>query len=128
VGDEIFRTPPDRPWGPPSFLYNGYQVSLAEVKPPGGGVDHPTPSSADVKETVELYLYLYISLYFLILAKHSQFIPLQNVVYFITLLFLFHKIFIFYINDVLLFNVNFQGQRVKGNLCSHVCKHTTSED
>ena len=24
--DEIFRTRPDRPWGPPSLLYNGYQV------------------------------------------------------------------------------------------------------
>jgi len=23
VGNEIFRTCPDRPWGPPSFLYNG---------------------------------------------------------------------------------------------------------
>ena len=27
------------------------------VKQPGGGVDHPPPSSAEVKETVELYLY-----------------------------------------------------------------------
>ena len=25
-GDEIFRTLPDRPWGPPSLLYNGYRV------------------------------------------------------------------------------------------------------
>jgi len=25
-GDEIFRTCPDRPWGPPSLLYNGYRV------------------------------------------------------------------------------------------------------
>jgi hypothetical protein len=25
-GDEIFRTCPDRPWGPPSLLYKGYQV------------------------------------------------------------------------------------------------------
>jgi len=23
---EIFRTCPDRPWGPPSLLYNGYRV------------------------------------------------------------------------------------------------------
>ena len=23
---EIFHTRPDRPWGPPSLLYNGYQV------------------------------------------------------------------------------------------------------
>jgi hypothetical protein len=25
-GGEIFRTRPDRPWGPPSLLYNGYRV------------------------------------------------------------------------------------------------------
>ena len=37
------------------------------------------------------------------LATQSQFIPLQNVVYFITLPFLVSKIFTFYINDVLLF-------------------------
>ena len=46
------------------------------------------------------------------LAKPSQFIPLQNVVYFITLTFLVRKIFTFYTNDVLLLNVHFQGQRV----------------
>jgi len=26
-GDEVFRTRPDRPWGPPNLLYNGYRVS-----------------------------------------------------------------------------------------------------
>jgi hypothetical protein len=26
VRGEIFRTCPDRPWGPPSLLYNGYRV------------------------------------------------------------------------------------------------------
>jgi hypothetical protein len=25
---EIFHTRPDRPWGPPSLLYNGYRVFL----------------------------------------------------------------------------------------------------
>jgi hypothetical protein len=25
-GGEIFRTCPDRPWGPPNLLYNGYRV------------------------------------------------------------------------------------------------------
>ena len=25
-GGEIFRTRPDRPWGPSSLLYNGYRV------------------------------------------------------------------------------------------------------
>ena len=45
---------------------------------------------------------IFISLYLLRLAKQSQFIPLQNVVYFITLTFLVRKIFTFYTNDVLL--------------------------
>ena len=54
---EIFRTCPDRPWGPPSLLYNGYRLSSPGVKRPGRGVDHPPPSSADVKERVGLYLY-----------------------------------------------------------------------
>ena len=43
------------------------------------------------------------------LAKQSQFIPLQNIVYFIMLPFLVRKIFTFYINDVLLFKCPFPG-------------------
>jgi len=35
----IFRTRPDRPWGLPSLLYNGYRV-LPGVERPGRGVDH----------------------------------------------------------------------------------------
>jgi hypothetical protein len=31
--------------------------SFPGVKRPGNGVDHPPPSSAEVKERVELYLY-----------------------------------------------------------------------
>ena len=52
------------------------------------------------------YLYIF---FFLRLAKQSQFIPLPNVVYFITLSFLVRKIFTFYINDVLLFKCSFPG-------------------
>jgi hypothetical protein len=33
-GGEIFRNRPDRPWGPPSHLYNGYRV-VPEGNPPG---------------------------------------------------------------------------------------------
>jgi hypothetical protein len=55
--DKIFRTRPKRSWGPPILLYNGYQVPFPAVKRPGLGVDHPLPSSAEVKERVELYLY-----------------------------------------------------------------------
>jgi len=53
VGGEIFRNCPDRPWGPPSLLYNGYS-SFPGVKRPGRGVDHPPPSTAEYKERVEL--------------------------------------------------------------------------
>jgi hypothetical protein len=40
-GAEIFRSRPDRPWVPPSLLYNGYRVSFLVVKRPGRDVDHP---------------------------------------------------------------------------------------
>jgi len=48
---------------------------------------------------------------FLRLANPSQFIPLQNVVYFMSLPFLFRKIFTFYVNDVLLFKYTFPGPK-----------------
>ena len=41
VGGEIFRTRPDRRWGQPSLLYNGYLVCFPGVKRPGLGVDDP---------------------------------------------------------------------------------------
>jgi len=54
---KIFHTRPDQPWDPPSLLYNGYWVFFLGVKRLGHGTDYPPPSSAEVKETVELYLY-----------------------------------------------------------------------
>jgi hypothetical protein len=44
---------------PPSlrYVYNGYHVPFPGAKRPGLGVDHPPPSSAKVKERVELYFY-----------------------------------------------------------------------
>jgi hypothetical protein len=53
----IFRTGPDRPWGLLSLLYNGYRVSFPGVKRPGRGVNHALPSSAEVKERIDLYRY-----------------------------------------------------------------------
>ena len=55
--------------------------------------------------------YLYFIIFFFRIAKQSQFIPLQNVVYFITLPFLVRKIFTFYINDILLFKRSFPGPK-----------------
>jgi len=55
---KIFCACPAPPWGPPSLLYNQYQVSFPGVKQPGCGLDHPPPlSSTKVNGKVELYLY-----------------------------------------------------------------------
>ena len=51
------RPRPYRPWGPFILLYNDYLVSFPGVKRPGRGSNHPPPSSAEVKQRVELYLY-----------------------------------------------------------------------
>jgi hypothetical protein len=39
-GGEIFRTSPDRPWGPPSLLCTGYRVFPGGRKRPGRDADH----------------------------------------------------------------------------------------
>jgi len=51
-GGEIFRTRPDRLWGPPSLLCSGHRVSFLGVKRPGRGVEHITTSRADVNKRV----------------------------------------------------------------------------
>jgi len=55
-GGEIFCTHTDYYWGPPSLLYSGYW-GIPGGKVAGHGVDHPSQSSAEAKERVELYLY-----------------------------------------------------------------------
>ena len=45
---EIFRNIPDRPWGPPSLLYNGYRIFPAGKVLPGRDADPSPPSSAEV--------------------------------------------------------------------------------
>ena len=55
-GDVIFRTCPYRPLSPPSLLYNGYRVFPWGRGGRGVGLT-PTPSSAELLERVELYLY-----------------------------------------------------------------------
>ena len=43
-----FRTCPDRPWDPPSLLYNGYRVFPVNKERPGRDADPSPPSSAVV--------------------------------------------------------------------------------
>ena len=52
---EIFRTRPDRRWGPPTSYTMG-TGSFQGVKRPGRGVEHSLQYSSEVKESVELYL------------------------------------------------------------------------
>ena len=47
-GGEISRTCPDRPWGPPSLLYNGYRVFPGGKERPGSDADHSPTSNAVV--------------------------------------------------------------------------------
>ena len=49
VGTRFFACP-DRPWGPPSLLYNGYRVFPGGKVRPGRAADHSPPSSALVME------------------------------------------------------------------------------
>ena len=51
------RTCPDQSWDPPRLLHKGFQGFPGEVKRLGPGINHPPPSSAKVKESVELYIY-----------------------------------------------------------------------
>ena len=47
---EIFRTCTNRPWGPPSLLYNRYRVFPGGKERPGRDADPSHPSSAVVKK------------------------------------------------------------------------------
>ena len=55
-GHEVFHTCPDQPWGQ-LVSYTMVSGAFLAVKQPGCGADHPPPSSAEVRERVELYLY-----------------------------------------------------------------------
>ena len=51
------HTCPDQSWDPTKLLHKGFQGFPGEVKRPGPGIDYPPPSSAKVKESVEIYIY-----------------------------------------------------------------------
>jgi hypothetical protein len=50
-GREIFRTRPDRPWGPLSLMYSGYRG-----KATGAWCYHRPPSSAEVRMSSAIHL------------------------------------------------------------------------
>jgi hypothetical protein len=49
-GEARFSAHPDRPWGPPSLLYNGYRVFPEGKARLGPAADHSPPSSVAVIE------------------------------------------------------------------------------
>ena len=49
-GGTRFSAPPDRPWDPPSLLYNGYRVFPGGKVRPGRAADHSPTASAAVTE------------------------------------------------------------------------------
>jgi len=57
VGVRFSAPAQNGPWAHPASYRIGYWVSFPGVKEPEHGVDQPPPSSAEVKERVELYLY-----------------------------------------------------------------------
>jgi hypothetical protein len=52
VGSRSFSSPrrPDRLWGPPSLVYNGYLGLFPQVKRQGREAAHSLPTSAEVKK------------------------------------------------------------------------------
>jgi hypothetical protein len=69
-----FHTCPDRPWGTPSLLYNGYRV-FPEGKAVRAWRSPPTPSSSEVKERVQILLPLWA---FVAFSKMNFTLPTQN--------------------------------------------------
>ena len=75
---DIFCTRPDRPWDPPSLLYNGYRVSFPGVKRRGRSFNHPPPPRAEVKERAQLYIYYPPSLHALFQGEIYFYLILCN--------------------------------------------------
>ena len=54
---EMFRTRPDRPWGPPKPPVQWVPYFPSGGKAAGAGRSQPTPPRAKVKERAKLHLY-----------------------------------------------------------------------
>ena len=72
--DEIFRTCPDRSWGPPSLLYNGYRVFPWGKEWQRRDAGPSPPSSAVVKKEKGLYIHSPSGPYSLYIAS----VPVQG--------------------------------------------------
>jgi len=60
--------------------YTMYTGSLPGVKQPGRGVDHPSPSSAEDEERVELYIYsLTGTSWPVLVGEHNNILPRVSV-------------------------------------------------
>jgi len=87
--DKIFCIHPDQAWGPHSLPYNKHQVFFPQIQHPGHGINHPPPSSTEVKERVQLHLYspsrsswpVLVWLYILLYKKNSQWLVLWDQIY-----------------------------------------------
>jgi hypothetical protein len=77
---EIFRTHQNRLWGPPSLLHNGYGVSFPEVKQPERDISHPPPTSVEVKEREELYIYSPSGSSWSVLGQTLPFLPFPYII------------------------------------------------
>jgi hypothetical protein len=73
VGARIFTSPcrPDRPWGSPSLLSNGYRGFSPGVKRLKREADHSPPTSAEVKKNVGLYIQSTVRLHGVVLNQLS---------------------------------------------------------
>ena len=106
-----------RPWLATSWVHYTTSCNTQSSAPEDGQNNCPknVGLTGFINKPLLLHLVgclLFVCHYFFFrLAKQSQFIPLQNVVYFITLRFLVRKIFTFYINDVLLFKCPIPGPK-----------------
>jgi len=76
-GGENFRSRPDRPWGPPSPLYNGYRVFPEGKVRPGRGVDHPPRITSRYRVLTLYWGYLIVLwLFYLVCILYCDFLNL----------------------------------------------------
>ena len=69
----VVHTRPDLSRGQPSFLYNGYKVSIAGVKRPGRGVDYLPHFNAEVVAWMELLFCFSIVFHCHVMGRHIYF-------------------------------------------------------